>query len=112
MKYFKKLEGKRVYLSPMNIEDVETYVKWLNDFSVTDGIGASNKITTMEGEKEWISQSENQHQLAIVRLEDDVLIGNCGFHGIDQLRQCAEVGLFIGEEKNRSKGYGQEVLDL
>ena len=112
MKYFKKLVGKQVYLSPMNVEDIETYVKWLNDFSVTDGIGTSDKITTVAGEKEWISKSENQYQLAIVRLEDDMLIGNCGFHEIDHLRQCAEVGLFIGEEEDRNKGYGQEVLDL
>ena len=39
MKYFKKFVGKRIYLSPMNIEDAETYVKWLNDFNVTNGLG-------------------------------------------------------------------------
>ncbi|MDD4781118.1 MAG: GNAT family protein [Tissierellia bacterium] len=112
MKYYKKLVGKNVYLSPMNIEDVDIYIKWLNDFNVTDGLGTSNKIVTLEYEKEWLSQQENQYQLAIVRLEDDKLIGNCGFHGIDQLRQCGEVGLFIGDEENRNKGYGQEVLNL
>jgi RimJ/RimL family protein N-acetyltransferase len=31
---------------------------------------------------------------------------------VDQIRQCAEVGLLIGEEENRSKGYGEEVLKL
>ncbi len=47
-----------------------------------------------------------------MRLEDDKLIGNCSIHEIDQLRQCAEVGLFIGDEENRNKGYGKEVLNL
>lgn len=112
MKYYKKIAGTRVYLSPMNIEDAEIYVKWLNDFNVTDGLGTSAKVTSLESEKEWISQNSSQHQFAIVRSEDDKLIGNCGFHGIDQSKQCAEVGLFIGDEENRNKGYGQEVLRL
>ena len=28
MKYFKKLIGERIYLSPLNIEDAEKYVEW------------------------------------------------------------------------------------
>ena len=28
------------------------------------------------------------------------------------MRQCAEVGLFIGDEENRNKGYGAEALNL
>jgi RimJ/RimL family protein N-acetyltransferase len=112
MKYYKKIVGERVYLSPMNVEDAEIYVKWLNDFRVTDGLGTSNKVTSLEIEKEWISQNSSQYQFAIVRLEDDKLIGNCGIHGLDQSKQCAEVGLFIGDEENRGKGYGQDVLNL
>ncbi len=112
MKYYKKLVGKKIYLSPMNIEDAETYVKWLNDFSVTDGLGTSDKITSLESEKEWISKNSNQYQFAIVRLEDDKLIGNCSIHDIDQQKQCAEAGLFIGDEENRNRGYGQDVLSL
>ena len=112
MKYFKKMVGKRIYLSPMNVEDAETYVKWLNDLSVTDGVGSSYRITSIESEKEWIINNSNQYQFAIVSLEDDKLIGNCGIQGIDQIRQCAEVGLFIGDEENRNKGYGEEVLNL
>jgi len=112
MKYFKKIVGNRVYLSPMNVEDAETYVKWLNDLSVTDGVGSSCKITSIDSEIEWITHNSNQYQFAIVSLEDDKLIGNCGIQGIEQIRQCAEVGLFIGDEKNRNKGYGKEVLNL
>lgn len=112
MKYFKKLAGKRIYLSPMSIEDAETHVKWLNDFSVTDGLGTSGQVRSPEREKEWILKNSNQYEFAIVRLEDNKLIGNCSIHDLDQQKQCAEVGLFIGDEENRSKGYGQDVLNL
>ena len=29
--YFPKITGKKVYLSPMNPDDLETYTKWMND---------------------------------------------------------------------------------
>lgn len=112
MKYFKKLVGKHVYLSPMNKDDAETYVRWLNDFSVTDGLGSSARITALDGEKEWITHNAGRYQFAIVSLENDELLGNCGIQNVDLIRQCGEVGLFIGEENNRNKGYGTEVLQL
>lgn len=112
MKYFKKLIGERVYLSPMNIEDAETYVKWLSSFDVTDGLGTSCKVVSLEGERDFIRQTSGQYQFAIVRSDDDKLIGNCGIQQVDPVRRSAEIGLFIGEEENRSKGYGSEVLNL
>lgn len=112
MKYFKKIVGKNLYLSPMNVEDAETYVKWLNDFNVTDGLGSSCRVTSLETEKEWLSKNTGDYQFAIVKLENDQLIGNCGFHQIDHIRRCAEVGIFIGDEENRSRGYGKEALRL
>ena len=36
MKYFKKLLGDRIYLSPRRIEDAEKFAEWMNDFEVTD----------------------------------------------------------------------------
>lgn len=30
MKYFKKIEGEKVYLSPMNMDDILTNVKWIH----------------------------------------------------------------------------------
>lgn len=41
MKYFKKLLGDRIYLSPRSIEDAEKFTEWMNDFEVTDYTGRS-----------------------------------------------------------------------
>ena len=54
MAYYKKLVGERIYLSPMCMEDAETYVEWLSDRSVTDGIHGTSKLLSVEQEKEWI----------------------------------------------------------
>ena len=112
MSYIKKLEGEHIYLAVPKVEDAATYVKWLSDFETTDGLGNSAMVMTVEAEEEWIKSVQGTTQFAIIRKEDDELIGNCGIQEINQIRQCAEVGLFIGEEENRRKGYGQEVLRL
>ena len=114
MKYYKKLIGERIYLSPINVEDAEKYVEWFCDFKMLDGIGQSSKLMSVESEREWIEKSlkENEYVFAIVDLENDKLIGNCGIHDINYKDRVATVGIFIGEEENRSKGYGAEVLRL
>ena len=63
MKYFKKLVGDRIYLSPMSVEDVEKYTKWINDFKVTDYIGRSGNMMTLEQEVEWIKDKEGKETL-------------------------------------------------
>ena len=112
--YYKKIEGERIYLSPMCIEDAEKYTKWMNDFKVTDKINASTNVVTKESEKEWIEKNSRigNYQFAIVKQENDELIGNCSLFDIDFINQIGTVGIFIGEEENRNKGYGTEALKL
>lgn len=114
MKYFKKLEGQRLFLSPMSIDDAEKYVCWMNDRSVTDGLGNTVMMTTIEGEKEWIVNAGKKGDVnfAIVRKEDDELLGNCSLMDIDRINRKCTIGIFIGDEENRSKGYGKEALKL
>ena len=69
---------------------------------------------TLEDEKEWIDKTlkNNDLNFAIVNLEKDELIGNCGFANISYQNRIGTVGIFIGEESNRSNGYGTETLKL
>ncbi len=114
MKYFKKLEGKKIYLSPISVEDYELYTKWMNDRSVTDGTHSTSLLVTIEGEKKWIEQMTNSKDYIfdIVLQDKDILIGNCSITKIDYVSGTAELGIMIGEEKYRSNGYGQEALKL
>jgi len=114
MSYHKKIVGDRIYLSPICIEDAEKYVDWFCDFKTTDGINKSGSIMTIEAERNWIQKTlENcDLQFAIVDLETDELIGNCGFPMLNNKDRTAEVGIFIGAENNRGKGYGSEALKL
>ncbi len=114
MKYYKKLLGDRVYLSPMSVEDAEKYIEWFCDFRITDGIGTTKNLMTVEAEREWLTSElkSGNYNFAIVSLENDELIGNCGFVEINYRDRLGTVGIFLGEENNRNKGIGTEVLRL
>lgn len=112
MKYYKKITGERLYLSPINEMDAETYTRWLNDSAVADGLGFTGKTVSLRGEEAWVADSHDRPQFAIVTMDEDRLIGNCGIQALDQLRQTCEVGVFIGEAEDRCKGYGAEALRL
>ena len=114
MKYYKKLLGEKVYLSPMNSEDVEKFTTWMNDFNVTDYIARSSMLVTNEGEKRWINSvvEGNTYLFAIVKNEDDKLIGNIELIKTDFINRKATLGIMIGESDERSKGYGCEAIKL
>lgn len=113
MRYFKKLIGERIYLSPRSLEDVEKYTEWLNDFETTDYTGRSHRILTLEAEKKYLEEKQNENGVfAIVDIVEDKLIGTVGLHNIDGVNRTATLGIFIGDKEYRSKGYGTEAIRL
>ena len=113
MKYFKKLVGDHIYLSPISTEDAEKFAEWLNDFETTDYIGRSSKIITLESEKKYLEEHlEAEAKFAILCSDHDELIGTVGLEQIDHLNRRATLGIFIGEKKGRNKGYGTEAIRM
>jgi RimJ/RimL family protein N-acetyltransferase len=112
-KYIQKITGERVYLSPMFLDDLETYTRWMNDFEVTRYLGQASKCFSLESEKKFLEGLVLEgYNFAIVLKEENKLIGNASIFGVEHLHQHGTIGLFIGEESNRGKGYGQEVVKL
>jgi len=110
--YFKKLLGKKCYLSPIDVNDVYKFVEWLNDLEVTKYLLLYPRIISMENEKDFLEKLSKEHTYSIIDNYTDELIGNCGFNDIDHINQTAEVGIFIGNKKFWNKGYGTEALSL
>ena len=117
MKYFKKIIGDRIYLSPKSVfdEDIERYTKWMNDFEVTDYIGGSSKVVTLTGERIWLedmAKNRKDISLEIVTLDEDKLIGTISLDGFNMTDRSAVLGIFIGDSDYRSHGYGTEAIKL
>ena len=115
MPYYKKLVGKKCYLSPCSLEDAEKWTEWFNDLEITLPLGdeaytpfALEKC--QENVKEVIQQQ--QHTFSIVDLEKDILIGRCLLFGLDWVNRKAMLGIVIGEKTYWNKGYGQEAITL
>ena len=113
MKYFKKLEGEHVYISPMNPGDAEIYTKWLNDPEIVKYLSVHNGLISLLGEKDYLEEfSKQEFHLCIVKKENDELIGSIALEEIDYKSGTAALGIFIGDVKNLGKGYGTEAIKL
>ena len=113
MKYFKKLVGERIYLSPRNTEDAEIFTEWMNDFETTDFTGRSGCLMSLEGEKKFLEERNNEEAtFVIVTLDKDKLIGAIGLEDINYINRTAILGIFIGDKNYRDKGYGTEAIRL
>ena len=113
MKYFRKLVGDRIYLSPRNSEDVEKFKEWLNDFETTDYLGRSGILTTLDGEKNYLEKNSSpEASFVIVTIEENKMIGTVSLESINHINRCATLGIFIGNKDFRSKGYGTEAIQL
>jgi len=110
--YFKKMIGKKCYLSPININDAEKYTEWLNDLELTMNLTLYNSIINVETEKAFLENLSKEHNYSIIDIETNELIGTCGFIDLDHLNQTAEVGIFIGNKSYWNKGIGTEALML
>ena len=113
MKYFKKLVGERIYLSPRNVEDVEIFTEWMNDFYITDYTGRSYSTITLQEEKAYLEKNQDdKNTFVIVDSTTDQMIGTIGLHCIDNINRTATLGIFIGDKNYWSKGYGTEAIQL
>lgn len=113
MKYFKKIVGERIYLSPINSEDYLKYVEWMNSDVVSKNVGNFTSVISIESEKAWLEKiNSEKYNFAIIKKEDNTLMGNISLMHVHDVNRTAELGIFIGDECNLSLGYGSEAIML
>ena len=115
MHYFRKIVGESIYLSPLSVneDDTEKYIKWMNNRDVAINFGQYNRVVSSRSDLKWVYEPPSDMQrYAMVLFNGDVLIGSISIHNIDHLNRNAYIGIFIGEEEHRGKGYGAEAVRL
>lgn len=114
MKYYRKLIGKKCYLSPVSEEDADQYCQWLNDWEVTQNTLVFRQQLSLSKEEDILKEmiTSCAAAFAIVDIQTDKLIGNCSLFNIEKLNRKAELGIIIGDKSYWNRGYGTEATQL
>lgn len=108
------LLGSKCYLRPLTYDDVESLNKWNSNETLNMYLGNGFSPISIDLQKEWIknmidtSKLSNSKRYMICDLESK-RIGLIGLYNINYINQNCEIGLYIGEERYKSKGIGTEA---
>jgi RimJ/RimL family protein N-acetyltransferase len=98
--------GENCYLSPISLDDAETFTSWLNDIEVTKNLTLAHDCISLTSEKEFLPKLADSHNYSIIDLEKDEIIGNCGLMEMNSYNRTAEIGIFIKNLKTTTFGGG------
>ncbi len=105
------IEGERILLRPITMEDTPLIVRWRNMESVRRNF-IFRETFTAEMHTRWMQTrvaSGEVLQFIIVDRESGQSVGSVYFRDVDKKNRSAEYGIFIGEEAARGKGLGSET---
>ncbi len=115
MPHYRKICGKKCYLSPIQPEDAAAWAAWMNDLEVSLPLG-DEAYTTIALEKMQQDAAEaiqrQEPVFSIIEAESDRLIGRCLLFGIDLVNRSAMLGIVIGEKDCWNQGIGSEATCL
>lgn len=107
--------GTYVFLSVLRREDVPVFARWFSDLELTVYLGQAGMAYTLEQEEEWyarVSRDAGSKTFTIITRDNQRMIGTVSLMNIDHRRQCAELGIAIGDKSVWGKGYGSEAVRL
>lgn len=83
------------------------------DSALAVNFGQYSQLISSKNDLNWLYEPpQNMYRFAIVLLDNDTLVGSISLHNIDHLNRNAYIGIFIGGEEQRGKGYGAEAIRL
>ncbi len=108
------LLGSRISIGPFIPEDFAAVFCWFNDVAAARLDLAYRPVDMMTHQQWWqgLGKDPSKVVFAIRKTSDPVIIGFVQIAGINGVHRSAEMGVRIGDEKNRGQGYGKEALQL
>lgn len=109
------IKGEKIYLRPIIKEDIIFLNKWKNDEETYKNLGGGYMPTSIDQQEKWldsmIDTSGNNKRFVICNNEDEP-VGMVGLYNINWIHRVCEIGIYIGEEKAKGKGYGKAACVL
>jgi len=108
------LTASRINIGPLVPEDFGPLFCWINDVSAAGLDFAYRPVDMMAHQQWWDSLGKDQTRVvfAIRKTMEMPIIRYIQINGINSVHRSAEMGIRIGEEKNRGQGYGKDALRL
>ena len=109
-----RLEGERIYLRPMTMEDSPLIVKWRNLERVRRNY-IYREDFTLESQKAYYHnriETGKTVQFMVCEKDTDEPVGCMVLNDIDAETKTCEIGLFLGEERAVGQGYSAEMVPL
>ena len=103
-----------IYLRKMEVSDTDKIVEWRNKDRVRRNFVYQEPFT-VEGHLNWIETQVETGlvvQFIICETGSGRAVGSVYFRDIDRQKECAEYGIFIGEDDAVGKGYGTLAAKL
>jgi RimJ/RimL family protein N-acetyltransferase len=109
------LTGKLVRLRAVEADDLDRYLKWINDQEVIEFLAVTGFAVSRAQEEEWLQRAMRQTQppeitLAIETLDEARHIGTVALHEIRPASTRASLGIMIGDKAFWSRGYGTDAI--
>ncbi len=110
------IRGERVFLRPFERSDAETYLRWRSDAGPMDLAGYPDRapLSLAQAQKRiedvTASFGRDEYAFAICLVEGERPIGEASLFRLDRANGSAELGIFIGEVEEWSKGYGTDAV--
>jgi RimJ/RimL family protein N-acetyltransferase len=110
------LRSERLFLRPAERDDIPTFLDWLDDADVGEGL-ANRAPWSQALEEGWFEDLQKQQgkttwHFVICLRSDSRPIGFTALESVDQANGSTDLGIGIGERAQWDKGYGTETMRI
>jgi len=106
-------ESERIYLSPIESDDIEFFIESMNDEDVRILARSRRDVMNEVNAKEMVEDLQKNEEGFIIRRKDgDERIGYGLIVDHDMYNRQASLALVIGKRENRGMGFGGEAIKL
>jgi len=110
------VEGERINLRPLRIEDVtDAYCRWMNDPVTNQFLESRFFQHSRESLKEYVRSKSGDTSyafFAVILKDGGRHIGNIKLGPIDSVHRLGDIGILMGEKDCWGKGYATEAIRL
>lgn len=114
MSYYKKIEGKNIYLASINLDDAEQYMEWVNAPNVVFEGYRREKLASIEDARNELNDMAVEDVFAVISKDTNQFIGLTGFANTQAMNQRSHMWIKMSPELDYSSAVskGAQAVNL